>query len=774
VALPVIRPRTAVISGSAGLAVSLAAASERLGAPRPPGRIKEVLAEGAGAFGPLLDDLLALARRRLVAIDEMQADPAVILPLDQAEELFNPDGVAEAEAFLDLLSRVLAPAAERPRKMLIVATMRSDRYELLQNAPHLANVKRDLFDLPPISQAEFKSVIEGPARRAVESGGRLAIAPALTERVMADAQGADALPLLGFTLERLYADYGSAGTLTTAEYDRLGGVQGSIAEAVANALAEPGRSPAIPAEKDAQLTALRAAFIPWLARIDPETGAPMQRAAHRNEIPLASRAVVERLVDARLLVADRRTGTDVIEVAHESLLRQWPALTAWLDADADDLKLIEGVLRAAAEWFRNGRLEAWFDHRANRLRAAELLVARDAFRKRIGEEGTAYLIACREREETERQEKKKAIARRAQLQRIARWALTTAAVVLVFGIAAVLWQQVRLNARKLALEQGHVNLLAELAAVERARGNLDGALRLAVRGAGLGLVQRAVRPGLAAAELSAIVTQLGWRLALNGNGSPMRTAALSPDGSQVVTTSKDGAVRIWDGTKGDEITSIGRDDGYTSAAYSPDGSRIVMASDDHTARIWDAVTLRQIAVLRGHESAVSSATFSPDGSRIVTASEDGTVRIWDVATANEIAVLRRQEHFAFAAFSPDGSHIVSTSADDRARIWEAVTGKEVTVLQLKDSVSAVSFRPFEFSPDGARIVSTSIDNTARVWEAATGKEIAALRGHEDRMRSAAFSPDGSLIIAASDDRTVRFGTPPPQRKLRCCVGTKVR
>jgi CHASE2 domain-containing sensor protein len=403
-ALPVIRPQTAVISGSTGLAAALAAAFERLGAPRPPGRIKEALA-GDNALGRLLDELLALAkRRRLVAVDNSPAGPAIVLPLDQAEELFNPDGVAEAGVFLDLLSGVLAHSQKsRAQKFLVVATMRSDRYGLLQNDPRLADVKRNLFDLPPIPQTEFKSIIEGPARRVVEAGGRLTIDPALTERLIADAQGADALPLLGFTLERLYTNYGSGGRLTIAEYEGLGGVQGSIEAAVANAFAEPGRSPAIPAEKEAQLAALRAAFIPWLARIDPDTGAPMRRAARFEDIPQPSRGVIERLIDARLLIADRRAGTDVIEVVHESLLRQWQKPTMWLDADAADLKLVEGVERAAAEWSRNGRLEPWLDHRSDRLMAAERLVARDDFRLRLGDLGAAYLAACGAREEVERQ-----------------------------------------------------------------------------------------------------------------------------------------------------------------------------------------------------------------------------------------------------------------------------------------------------------------------------------------------------------------------------------
>jgi hypothetical protein len=56
------------------------------------------------------------------------------------------------------------------RRLLVVATTRSDRYELLQAEPRLARVKQDLFNLPPIPQAEFKSVIEGPSHRVTEAG----------------------------------------------------------------------------------------------------------------------------------------------------------------------------------------------------------------------------------------------------------------------------------------------------------------------------------------------------------------------------------------------------------------------------------------------------------------------------------------------------------------------------------------------------------------------------------------------------------------------------
>jgi tetratricopeptide (TPR) repeat protein len=47
--------------------------------------------------------------------------------------------------------------------------------------------------------------------------------------------------------------------------------------------------------------------------------------------------MVQRLVDARLLVQDWRSGVDVVEVAHESLLRTWPALKGWLDEEREFL-----------------------------------------------------------------------------------------------------------------------------------------------------------------------------------------------------------------------------------------------------------------------------------------------------------------------------------------------------------------------------------------------------------------------------------------------------
>jgi WD domain, G-beta repeat/APAF-1 helical domain len=85
----------------------------------------------------------------------------------------------------------------------------------------------------------------------------------------------------------------------------------------------------------------------------------------------------------------------------------------------------------------------------------------------------------------------------------------------------------------------------------------------------------------------------------------------------------------------ERLRLVGHEGGVLSASFSPDGSRIVTASRDRTARLWDAATGEQRATLRGHEDSVWSASFSPDGTRIITASRDRTARLWDTTNGEE-------------------------------------------------------------------------------------------------------------------------------------------
>jgi hypothetical protein len=108
----------------------------------------------------------------------------------------------------------------------------------------------------------------------------------------------DALPLLAFTLERLYREQGTDGDLKLVEYEELGRVKGSIEVAVDRALKAADADPNIPRDPKVRLELLRRGLIPWLADIDPDTGAPRRSIANRSKIPAKSLPLIDLLANS--------------------------------------------------------------------------------------------------------------------------------------------------------------------------------------------------------------------------------------------------------------------------------------------------------------------------------------------------------------------------------------------------------------------------------------------------------------------------------------------
>src|SRR5208283_5977258 len=291
---------------------------------------------------------------RRVAGDESERPPAFVVAIDQAEESFRVEGREESEALLALLADL---AAGDDPMVIVIFTIRSDSYDALQSAKALEGLRQVAFSLSPMPRGAYQDVIEGPARRVEQAGGKLAIEPALTERLLVDieAGAGDALPLLAFTLEQLYLDYRQTGALRLADYEKSGGLKGAIDAAVERALSRADSVPGIPPDREARLALLRRGLIPWLAGVDPDSKTPRRNISRRSDIPAEAAPLINLLVEERLLSVDTRSTRDpntgeetrqsTIEPTHEALLRQWGLLDDWLKEDFGLLTTLEGAKR---------------------------------------------------------------------------------------------------------------------------------------------------------------------------------------------------------------------------------------------------------------------------------------------------------------------------------------------------------------------------------------------------------------------------------------------
>jgi WD40 repeat protein len=243
-----------------------------------------------------------------------------------------------------------------------------------------------------------------------------------------------------------------------------------------------------------------------------------------------------------------------------------------------------------------------------------------------------------------------------------------------------------------------------------------------------------------ASNLSSIAT-------IRGHHGQVTSIVFSSNGSQIVSGSGDGTVRIQPVAPSEEqIAPIpGHDARVRQVVFSSDGSRLVSGSDDKTLRIWDGHTCKELAVLHGHVDVVWTVAYSPDGARVISGSRDRTVRVWDALEFQEIAVLRGHRHtVTFVTFAPDGALIASCSYDRTVRLWSPLTLQESARLDgHRDIVWSVAF-----SANGTRLVSTSSDKTVRVWDAVNFTQVAALEAHhrEISLFFATFSLDGKAIL----------------------------
>ena len=150
-------------------------------------------------------------------------------------------------------------------------------------------------------------------------------------------------------------------------------------------------------------------------------------------------------------------------------------------------------------------------------------------------------------------------------------------------------------------------------------------------------------------------------------------------GSNVILTcSREGSVKLWDGTSGSLLRERRRETAPTCAVFHPDGkSYFVRGSELHmerihakSGRVLRTYPSERRAEEEEHLEAITCCSLSADGKLLVTGSWDSELRVWDVKSGRLKHILRgHDDDVLSASASADGAWIVSTARDRRVAFW---------------------------------------------------------------------------------------------------------
>ena len=293
-----------------------------------------------------------------------------------------------------------------------------------------------------------------------------------------------------------------------------------------------------------------------------------------------------------------------------------------------------------------------------------------------------------------------------------------------------------------------------------------------------GVGQIAISPNsdqLAAAQGNSIlIYDMPWpadpTATLSGHTGKVNSVSWSSDGSQLVSGSDDGTIRIWnmaDGTEASKLTIDGSP--VLAVAWSPDGSLIAAGTRKGVVELIDptknAVTLT--IQVSPDNVPLGAITWSSDASELGTALYQGSVNpgdieLWDATTGDPLDSGKNARSYTAPgptgiAWSPTDEIMawVSHNKKGQVSLWAVGSDKNSVAYSAQDGVDSIAW-----GPNGDMVATAGADHTIQIWDPTDGTNLAKLTGSHDTITTVAWSADETFLVSASADGLVSvWGSP---------------
>ncbi len=237
---------------------------------------------------------------------------------------------------------------------------------------------------------------------------------------------------------------------------------------------------------------------------------------------------------------------------------------------------------------------------------------------------------------------------------------------------------------------------------------------------------------------------------LTGTGGTS-AIAWSPSDDLIVTANEDGNIRFFEVPRPVERSTI-----YGArAALSPDGTTLVTTNFDDTIRMYDTAALEPIGdLVPAGGTDLSAIAWSPDGERIAVGSTSGEVSTFDRSDPSSRRLVDEgsDDPVSWIGWTGDGSAVATASAGGRVAVRDAETSELLREVDLGVAVAGGALDP------GADVLAVSAaDGTVRLLALDDlGQRGDPIVTGSKEATNVAWSTDGRKLATVNDDGTIRI------------------
>lgn len=714
----------------------------------------------------------------------------VLILIDQFEELFrfkkmesNISDMDESSAFINLL---LEAVHQFDQPIYVALTMRSDFIGDCAQYPDLTQMINDShYLIPQMTRDQKRIAIEGPV---AVGGGK--IAPRLIQQLLNDVgDSPDQLPILQHALMRTWQywvdqrredepmdinHYTAIGTLKEAlsqhaneAYDSLNKREKEICEVMFKSLTERRDNSGI----------RRPTPVGTIAAISGVSEDEVVRVVNKFREP--GRSLLMPPFGIRL------ESETVVDISHESLMRIWTRLKAWLDEESRSsemyLKLAE-----AAERYQEGKAGLW--------KMPDLQLALNwqeenkptlvwgqrydpAFERTL-----VFLETSKKAYDTEQLNKE--LLQKRQLRRSRRIAFISAAAAII-GLGLVIFSFIKANeaekqtilaqeetaraerlslaAQESAAKATEAAARAELAAKEAEKQKLE-AQRQADRAEQEKQNAQSAQRAAERSQREAVLAQ-NEAETQRAAAEKQREAAVKAQEEALVAKAAADRLRYQAIAQSMAIKSVGVRDPELKALVAKQGYDFYQAYKDEGKDYNGDVYAGVFSALKdlegdslnlwvGHTKSVRSVAYNGDGTKMYSAGADGKILAWDMTNDDR--------SFTEVYSQPDVNRVVGISPDEKYLAIGVGSGTDEEGVMLYNiqnpseapiTVAGHGGEVFDlvFLPEGQGFVSTGADGTIKKSDF---KNTTTIGTFQQRMKSLAVSPDGGTLAGGNEEGNV--------------------